>query len=126
MPGPTYYAVDALLKSAQVVSDAASSATGNGAVVGVLDVGSAVAFSGIESEGGKTSLALSYANDASSSTSMEVTVNQVPQANITLRGTGGKYMSGSAEVSLAPGKNFVTLLGGSSQVRIETINISAS
>jgi hypothetical protein len=124
--GPIYYAVDALLTNAQVVNDAASLATGNGAVVGGLDGGSVVALSGIESNGGRTSLALSFANDASNYTSVEVSVNQVPQTNITLGGTGGKYMTGTAEVNLAAGKNFVTLLGGASQLRIETINISAA
>lgn len=124
--GPTYYAVDALLTNVQVITDTASSATENRAVISGLGVGSVVAFSGIESNGGNASLGLSYANDASDSTSVEVSVNQVPQTNITLGGTGGKYMTGTAEINLAAGKNFVTLLGGSSQVRFETISISAA
>jgi hypothetical protein len=122
--GPTYYAVDALLTNAAVVNDAASSATGNGAVVGGLDVGSFVAFSSIESAGGNVKLTLSYVNDTSSAASVGVQVNQVPQTTFSLGGTNGKYLTEVVDVNLDAGKNFVTLLGGSSQLRIELINIS--
>ena len=118
--GPTYYAVDSLLTNAAIVNDAASSA---GAVVGGLAVWSVVAFSGIDSAGGNFKLALSYVNDASSPASVDVKVNQVPQTTLSLGGTNGEYTTETVSVNLEAGKNFIALLGGSSQLRLESINI---
>ncbi|TVY19118.1 hypothetical protein LARI1_G002945 [Lachnellula arida] len=119
--GPTYYAVDSLLTNAAVVKDAAASA---GSVVGQLAIESVVAFSGIESAGGTVKLALSYSNNGSTAMNIDVKVNQVRQITLSLSGTKGKYaIEIVTGVNLEAGKNFVTLLGGSSQLRIESINI---
>ncbi|TVY93639.1 hypothetical protein LAWI1_G000921 [Lachnellula willkommii] len=119
--GPTYYAVDSLLTNAAVVKDAAASA---GSVVGQLAIESVVAFSGIESAGGTVKLALSYSNNGSTAMNIDVKVNQVRQITLSLSGTKGKYaIEIVTGVHLEAGKNFVTLLGGSSQLRIESINI---
>ncbi|KAI0188678.1 Six-hairpin glycosidase-like protein [Xylaria flabelliformis] len=108
--GPTYFAVDAHLTgtNTKVVFDTVSKATSNGAVVGGVTSDSAVAFSGINA------------------VSVSVAVNQVGQTTLQLQPTGGKYVTVSADVTLAVGKNYVTLNGGSdtATVRYETLTIS--
>ncbi|KAI0551185.1 Six-hairpin glycosidase [Xylaria curta] len=126
--GPTYYAVDAHLTgtNTKVVFDTVSKATSNGAVVGGVTSDSAVAFSGIKSDGQPQHLTLSYANSGNSTVSVSVAVNQIGQTTLQLPPTGGKYATVSADVTLAVGKNYVTLNGGSdtSTVRYETLTIS--
>jgi len=124
--GPIYYAVDALLTGATVLNDNLSIATSNGAVAGSLSSGSVVAFSGINSVRGDAQLTLSYSNSGTSATPVEVQVNQVSRGNISLQASGGKFVSASITVELAAGKNFVSILGGSSDVRYELLNVSAS
>jgi hypothetical protein len=123
-PTPRYYAVDTLLTGANVIFDGNSVATPNGAVVGGLGSGSIVAFSGIESVGGKAKITLSYAN-AGSTTTVDVTVNQVSMGTFKLRGTGGKYVSVTMTVALAGGRNFISLLGGTGEIRYETLDVQA-
>ncbi|KAI0482056.1 Six-hairpin glycosidase-like protein [Xylariaceae sp. FL0804] len=142
-PGPVYYAVDAYLTGAEtrVVFDdagAPSRATANGAVVGGVRADSNVAFSGIvpPAGGAPQTLTLSYYADAGAGNAsaaaaaaavavLSVEVNQVPQTNITLRPSGGRYVEAAAEVTLAAGKNYVSLRGGSDSVdiRLETLTI---
>ena len=126
VPGPQYFAVDALLNGGNVINDATSTATSNGAVVGNLDQGSVVAFSGIESSGGSSQMTLSYANSDAGAVSVDVLVNQVSQGQWTLAGSGGKYATVGMNVNLAAGKNFVNLVGGASSVRYEMLNIRES
>jgi len=121
-PTPRYFAVDALLTSASVTNDGNSLATKNGAVVGGLGNGSVVAFSGIESVGGKARITLSYEN-AGQSTSVQVTLNQLSQGSFKLRSTGGKYRSATMSVALAGGRNFISLLNGTGDVRYETLDV---
>ena len=121
-PTPRYYAVDTLITGASVMVDGKSVATPNGAVVGGLGSGSVVAFSGIESVGGNAKITLSYAN-AGSTTNIEVTVNQVSIGTFKLTGTGGKYVSVTMTVALAGGKNFISLLGGTGNIRYETLDV---
>ena len=106
--GPTYYAVDSLLTNAAVVKDAAASI---GAVVGQLAPESVVAFSGIESGGGKVKLALSYSNVGSTAVNIDVKVNQVRRVTLSLGGTKGTYDLEMIEgLDLEAGMNFVTFL----------------
>ena len=121
--GPHYYAVDALLNGGNVMNDAASTATSNGAVVGDLGQESVVAFSGIESTGGISQLSLSYLNSGGGAVTVDVLVNQVFQGQLTLAGTGGKYAFVGMNLQLAAGKNFVNLVGGASSVRYEILSI---
>jgi len=126
--GPTYFAVDAYLSGAktQVTFDKSSTATANGAVVGGLAPDSSVAFSGIKSDGSSESLTLSYANLGDSSVTVDVEVNQVRKATLNLLPSMGKYVTVTATIPLAIGKNYVSLRGGSdtAEVRLETIAIS--
>ncbi|KAI8953157.1 Six-hairpin glycosidase-like protein [Xylaria longipes] len=126
--GPTYFAVDAHLTGAttRVVFDTASTATGNGAVVGGVKSDSAVAFSGIKSDGRRRRLTLSYVNAGSDAVSVDVAVNQVAQTVLELAPSGGKYATVTTDVTLAVGKNYITLYGGSdtADVRYETLTIS--
>ncbi|KAH8814191.1 Six-hairpin glycosidase-like protein [Hyaloscypha sp. PMI_1271] len=104
-PTPRYYAVDALLTGASVMTDRDSDATKNCAVVGCLGRGSVVAFSGIETA------------------AVEVTVNQVSKGSLNLKGTGGNYHSAAMTVELAGGRNFISLLGGTGNIRYETLDV---
>jgi hypothetical protein len=122
-PTPRYYAVDALLTSASVTNDTNASATSNNAVVGGLESGSVVAFSGIDSVGGNARISLTYANYGDD-TAVEVTVNQLSKGTLALTGTGGQYEAVSMIVALAGGRNFISLLGGSGDVRYETIDVT--
>lgn len=121
--GPQYFAVDALLNGGSVMNDAASTATGNGAVVGNLGQSSVVAFSGIQSAGGSSQLTLSYSNTGGGVVSVDLLVNQVSQGQLALAGNGGNYGSVGMNVTLAAGKNFVSLVGGTSSVKYEMLNI---
>lgn len=121
-PTPRYYAVDALLTGASVTTDRDSDATKNCAVVGSLGRGSVVAFSGIESLGGNATITLSYLN-AGRTAAVEVTVNQVSKGNLNLKGTGGNYNSVAMTVELAGGRNFISLLGGTGNIRYETLDV---
>ncbi|KAI0804215.1 Six-hairpin glycosidase-like protein [Xylaria sp. FL0064] len=125
--GPTYFSVDAHLTGTEtrVIFDNSSTATSNGAVVGGVKVDSNVAFSGIRSDGDSSRLTLSYANPGDAVVDVSVEVNQVPQATLTLMPTGSKYSTVTAEVTLAKGKNYVSLRGGSDdvEVRYETLTI---
>ena len=124
MSGPVFYAVDALVTNANVMTDSSSTATENGAVVWGSGATSILAFSGIISSGGTTELTLSYANSGSSDVSVGIEVNQVQQGNFTLSSNGGTYSTAIMIVQLAVGRNFVSLMGGSSDVKFETLNIS--
>ncbi|KAE8452221.1 hypothetical protein EG329_001688 [Mollisiaceae sp. DMI_Dod_QoI] len=121
--GP-YYAVDALLTGPTISQDTKANATANGAVVSGLGDGAVVAFSGIGSAGGNTTMLLMYANEGDT-VSVEVTVNQVSQGQLSLPGTGGSYTVVTTSVALAAGKNFVNLIGGTSDVRYELIDFTA-
>ncbi|KAI1413864.1 Six-hairpin glycosidase-like protein [Hypoxylon sp. FL1857] len=125
--GPTYYAVDAYLtgQETSVVFDNASTATTNGAVVGGLRSDSNVAFSGIVSSGGQTTLTLSYSNAGNTTVGLSVEVNQVPRASLTLLPSKGKYVNVTTTVALATGKNYVSLRGGSDDeaARLETLTL---
>lgn len=121
-PTPRYYAVDALLTSASVTEDQNSLATKNCAVVRDLGSESVVAFSGIESVGGRARITLSYAN-LGQSTAVEVTVNQVSRGYLKLKGTDGRYRFVTMDVDLAGGKNFINLLGGTEDIRYETLDV---
>jgi hypothetical protein len=120
---PVYYSVDALLTGASVINDGTSTATSNGAVVGNLVEGNVVAFSGIESGGGNAEVLLSYANAGTISVTVEILVNQVPKGGISLDPSGGKYVSASLTAEMGIGKNFVSLVGGSSDIRYEILSI---
>ncbi|KAI8623414.1 Six-hairpin glycosidase [Xylariaceae sp. FL1651] len=126
--GPTYFAVDAFLTGAntRVIFDNSSTATANGAVVGGVKSDSNVAFSGIKSDGEPMSLTLSYANLGNATVSVGVEVNQVPQTSLKLLPSNGEYVTVSADITLAVGKNYVSLSGGSDtvDVRLETLTIS--
>ncbi|KAI0437065.1 Six-hairpin glycosidase [Xylaria telfairii] len=126
--GPTYFAVDAHLTGAntKVVFDKASTATSNGAVVGGVRSDSQVEFSGIKSDGQRQRLTLSYTNPGSDAVSVNVEVNQATQTTLQLKPSGGKYVTVTADVTLAVGKNYVTLQGGSNtaNVQYETLTIS--
>ncbi|GAP90349.1 putative six-hairpin glycosidase [Rosellinia necatrix] len=126
--GPTYFAVDAHLTGSktQVQFDAASRATTNGAVVGGIRSDSDVGFSGIKSDGKAKMLTLSYANPGSSIVTVNVLVNQVQRATLQLVPTAGRYGTVSAALTLAVGKNYVSIHGGSdtAAVRYETLKIA--
>ncbi|CZR50838.1 uncharacterized protein PAC_00712 [Phialocephala subalpina] len=120
--GP-YYAVDAFLTDASVSQDTKASATTNGAVASTLSAGAVVAFSGIQSAGGNGTLILTYANGGSDA-SVEITVNQVSQGNMSLPGTIGSYTAATMSITLAAGKNFVNLIGGTSDLRYELLDFT--
>ncbi|KAI0451399.1 Six-hairpin glycosidase [Xylaria acuta] len=126
--GPASFAVDAHLTGAKtrVVLDTASTATGNGAVVGGVRSDSTVAFSGIKSDGQPRRLTLSYTNSGGDAVNVSVAVNQVAQTVLELEPSGGKYVTVTTDVTLAVGKNYVTLSGGSdtAEVRYEMLTIS--
>ncbi|KAI0173235.1 Six-hairpin glycosidase-like protein [Hypoxylon sp. FL1284] len=125
--GPTYYAVDAYLtgQETSIVLDEASVLTTNGAVVGGLTSDSNVAFSGIVSSGGSTSLTLSYSNAGYSTVELSVEVNQVAQTSLSLLPSRGKYVDTKSSVTLAKGKNYISLRGGSDNVnvKLETLKL---
>lgn len=124
-PGPTYYAVDAYLEGGPSVSfDGASIATGNGAIVQGLADGGTVAFSSVFSDGGAATLTLSYANGGSDEVAVDVLVNQVAQATLQLQPSDGDYTLVQVPVTLGKGKNFVTLSGGTGDIKLEALNIS--
>jgi hypothetical protein len=123
--GPTYYAVDALLTDASVTNDIKSTATKNGAVVGGLTTSSIIAFSGIDVGGAKKqTLVVRYSNTGSAAVTMAVQVNQVTVGDVVLKPSGGGYGDASVMVPMAGGKNFVSLVGGSADVKVETISFS--
>ena len=124
--GPEYFAVDALLNGGNVMNDAASTASSNGAVVGNLSDGSVIAFSGIQSVGGSLPLTLSYSNSESGAVTVDVLVNQVSQGQLTLAGSGGEYTTVAMTVQLAAGKNFVSLVGGASSLKYEILSIGGN
>jgi hypothetical protein len=122
--GP-YFAVDALLTGTSVSTDSKATATTNGAVVSGLGAGAVVAFSGIQSAIViNTTLLATYANEGSDTVGVKITVNQVSQGQLNLPATGGAYIVATANVTLAAGKNFVSLVGGSSNVRYELIDFA--
>lgn len=121
--GP-YFAVDALLTGPSVSTDSKATATINGAVVSALGAGSVVAFSGIQSTGGNVTLLATYANAGGDTVTVDITVNQVSQGQINLPATGGAYVVATKNVTLAAGKNFVSLIGGSSDISYELINFA--
>ncbi|TGJ82500.1 hypothetical protein E0Z10_g6276 [Xylaria hypoxylon] len=125
--GPTYFAVDAHLTGAntQVLFDMSSTATSNGAVVGGVKADSNVAFSGIWSNGHSTRLTLSYANTGNTVVSISVEVNQMPQTVLTLVPSKSKYATVATKITLAKGKNYVSLRGGSDEadIQYETLKI---
>ncbi|KAI0110616.1 Six-hairpin glycosidase-like protein [Hypoxylon sp. NC0597] len=127
MRGPTYYAVDSYLtgQETSVAFDNISTATTNGAVVGGLRSDSNVAFSGVVSSGGRTNLTLSYSNAGNVTVGLSVEINQVPQASLSLLPSKGKYVNTTTMVTLAAGKNYVNLRGGSDDgdVRLETVTL---
>ncbi|KAI0015759.1 Six-hairpin glycosidase [Xylariomycetidae sp. FL0641] len=127
VPGPTYYAVDAYLTGPEtkVLFDNASYATVNGAVVGGLRPDSNVAFSGIHSDGRPQVLVVSYANAGNVTASLKVEVNQVRQGSLKLPPSRGRYTEAVTYATLAVGKNYVSLRGGSNDadVTIETMSI---
>ncbi|KAI1079243.1 Six-hairpin glycosidase-like protein [Whalleya microplaca] len=127
VPGPNYYAADAYLtgQKTSVTFDNSSTATANGAVVGGLGSDSNVAFSGIVSDGGRTTLTLSYSNSGDKTVGLGVEVNQVPQTSLNLHPSKGKYVTVTANVTLAVGKNYVSLKGGSDSMdlRLETLSL---
>ncbi|KAI1187577.1 Six-hairpin glycosidase-like protein [Nemania serpens] len=126
--GPTYFAVDAHLTGAstKVLSDPSSTATDNGAVVGGIRADSNVAFSGIKSDGGPTRLTLRYANLGDVAVSVAIEVNQVAQKVVDLAPSEDGYLDVATTITLAVGKNYVSLRGGSdtAEVRYETLTIS--
>lgn len=112
-----YYAVDAVLTSAEVVfNPAEANATTNGAVVGSLQDGNSVLFSGIydhSREIGPREAQLSYANSGDSTAAAEIVVNSSPgTANNTLSlpPTGGSFTTVSLPLDLLPGSNFVNAM----------------
>ncbi|KAL7629794.1 hypothetical protein AAE478_001317 [Parahypoxylon ruwenzoriense] len=126
--GPTYYAVDAYLTGQEtgVVFDKSSIATANGAVVGGLRSDSNVAFSGVvSSSGGSTNLALTYSNAGNATVEISIEVNQVPQGSLNLFPSGSVYLNAATTVTLAVGKNYISLRGGSDFVdlRLETLKL---
>lgn len=125
--GPTYHAVDAYLtgQKTSVMFDHTSTATAKGAVVGGVMSDSNVAFSGIVSSGGETSLTLTYSNAGNSTVDLSVEVNQVPQTSLSLLPSQNKYVDTTATVTLATGKNYISLRGGSdyADVRLETLGV---
>ncbi|KAI0134893.1 Six-hairpin glycosidase [Daldinia grandis] len=125
--GPTYHAVDAYLtgKDTRVIFDYGSTATANGAVVGGLGTDSNVAFSGIVSSGGRTSLVLTYSNAGNTTVRLSLEVNRAQQARLDLLPSKGRYVNTTATVVLASGKNYVSLRGGSEDegVRLEALNL---
>ncbi|KAI2614748.1 Six-hairpin glycosidase-like protein [Hypoxylon fragiforme] len=125
--GPTYYAVDAYLtgQETRVVFDNTSTVTSNGAVVGGLRSDSNVAFSGIVSDGGKSTLTLSYSNLGHTAANVSIEVNQESQNTLELLPSKGNYVNASVYVKLAKGKNYVSVRGGSDavDVRLETLKI---
>ncbi|KAI1172646.1 Six-hairpin glycosidase-like protein [Nemania sp. FL0916] len=126
--GPTYLAVDAHLTGAKtaVLFDTTSKTTGNGAVVGGVQTDSTVAFSGIKSDGKSASLVLSYNNAGNATVDVKVQVNQAQVADLQLKPSNGKYTTVKAAVTLAVGKNYISLVGGSdtANVRYESLTIS--
>ncbi|TAQ88419.1 hypothetical protein B7494_g3249 [Chlorociboria aeruginascens] len=123
--GPEYFAVDTFLTDAKVVNDVTSTATSNGAVVGGLSAESLVAFSGVQSDDvGTKVLGLCYSNNGTDTVSIDVRINQVRQGSLSLGPTGGSYESVTLNVELSRGSNFVTLVGGSNGILLETLNIS--
>ncbi|KAI1125489.1 Six-hairpin glycosidase [Nemania abortiva] len=126
--GPTYYAVDAHLTgtNTKVLFDPLSMATDNGAVVGGVRSDSNVAFSGIQSDGRPAQLVLSYANLDDTAANVTVQVNQVAQKLLELAPTKGGYVPIKTDITLAVGRNYVSLNGGSdtAEVRFETLTIS--
>ncbi|KAI5917574.1 Six-hairpin glycosidase-like protein [Camillea tinctor] len=126
-PGPVYHAVDAYLTGTQtrVLFDKSSKRTANGAVVGGVRIDSNVAFSGIVSDGRPSTLTLSYSNSGNMEVILGVEVNQTPQTTIVLLPSEGKYLQATANVTLAVGKNYVSLKGGSdnADIRLETLTL---
>ncbi|KAI1383717.1 Six-hairpin glycosidase-like protein [Hypoxylon trugodes] len=125
--GPTYYAVDAYLTGQEtgVVFDKISTATANGAVVGGLRADSNLAFSGIVSIGGQTTLTVSYSNAGNATAELSIEVNQVPSGSLYLLPSKRKYITASTTVTLAEGKNYISLRGGSEdmEIRLETLSV---
>ncbi|KAI1451246.1 Six-hairpin glycosidase-like protein [Annulohypoxylon moriforme] len=125
--GPINYAADAYLtgEETRVVFDNTSTATSNGAVVGGLKSDSNVAFSGIMSSGGWTTVILSYFNSGNTTAEMGIEVNQVPQKRLYLPPSKGGYVDITTTVILASGKNYVSIRGGSdsADVKLESLTV---
>ncbi|OTB03807.1 hypothetical protein M426DRAFT_169759 [Hypoxylon sp. CI-4A] len=125
--GPTYYAVDAYLtgQETRVAFDNTSITTINGAVVGGLRSDSNVAFSGIVSKGGPTTLRLDYSNAGNETVELSVEVNQVPQKTLHLFPSANRFVHATTTVVLAAGKNYISLRGGSdnADVKLETLSL---
>ena len=119
--GPTYLAVDAFLTSASIFRDPASHATSTGSVVSMPQLGSEVAFSGVQSIGRSAILTLSYSSSAV--VSLSVIVNQVPVKSLSLTASKEGFSTETMSISLETGSNFVTLIGGGSGLVIESIEI---
>jgi len=125
--GPVYYAVDALLITAQVLFDNTSNATTNGAVAGNFGSSGEVRFSGVYSaKGGSVQLVLSYANSGTAPLSVGYLVNQVAAGNATLSPTAGAFSTVSTTVRLLPGNNFVNVIvtGGGASVVVDTLTVN--
>jgi hypothetical protein len=127
-----YYAVDAVLTSAEVVfNPAESNATTNGAVVGSLQDGNSVLFSGIYDHGrgtGSREVLLSYANSGDSTAVAEIEVNSSPgEANntVSLPPTGGSFTIVSLHLDLLPGSNFLNVMiqSGYEAVELELLHV---
>ncbi|KAG9238326.1 Six-hairpin glycosidase-like protein [Amylocarpus encephaloides] len=120
---PYFFAVDAVLTEARVKFDPASKITTNGAVVGGLSARSRVAFSGDLPSSQVGNFTLFYSNSGSSAAPVTVSLNQVPLTTINLAPTSGSYTGYVMPISLPIGKNFITLLGGTADIKYELITL---
>ena len=124
--GPKYYAVDPVLTNTNVLNDQKSAATSNGALVGGLNDKNLVAFSGVyASKEGKNKLTVSYSNSGNSAVTLGIQFNQINAGNIFLPTTGGNFATQSVVADLDKRKNFLSLLGGNENSRLETIQLSS-
>ena len=120
---PYFFAADALLTDAKVVFDKASNITANGAVAGNLSPSSQVAFSGDLPSRQVGNLTLYYSNTGSAPVPIELKLNQVPLKSISLEPTGGEYLGYVMPILLPIGKNFITIVGGSSELKYALITL---
>jgi hypothetical protein len=120
---PYFFAADALLTNANVVFDKASNITSNGAVAGNLSPSSQVAFSGDLPSRQVGNLTLYYSNTGSTSVNIDLKLNQVTLKTVSLDPTGGKYLGYVMPILLPIGKNFITLVGGSRDLKYELITL---
>jgi hypothetical protein len=83
-----------------------------------------VAFSGIESLEGPASLRLIYKN-VGKDASVAVLVNQAVQGNFELRSTHNIYEAATLEIRLSAGRNFISLAGGTVDLRYEALYVNS-